>query len=218
MRMVARVLALALVVTSGCTDPDPALCTDGVKRVGVDEPLAALDGDTPEERFARAAKPWSCSVTWFALPESIAVQEPVPGTSALTLSLERTSDQARYREYAQTPGEKWERAGCQQDAVFVPCRLALSSEDGALDETLECELRLQGDNTYVYIVLPDYDFTGEHGTTFVEGIEPNGVELGITYTLGADPVRVDGSIIEAGARERGVDPILTTAAIECSAL
>lgn len=216
--MVARVLGFALVVASGCTGAEPALCGDGMKRVPVDAPLRALGGETPLERFERAAIAWNCGVTWLALPETIAVQVPAPGTSALTLSLERTSDEARYREYALTPDEAREGGGCQTDAVFVPCRLALSTEDGALDETLDCELRLQGDNTYMYIVLPDYDFTGEHGTTFVEGIEKDGVEIGITYTPGAEPVRVDGSIIEAGARERGADPSLTTAAIECSAL
>ena len=217
--MVERVLGFSLVlVASGCTDAEPALCEDGMKRVPVDAPLQALGGETPLERFERAAIAWNCSVTWLALPETIAVQVPAPGTSALTLTLERTSDVARYRKYALTRDEAWEGGGCQTDAVFVPCRLALSTEDGALDETLDGELRLQGDNTYVYMVLPGYEFTGDHGTEFVDGIEPENVELGIVYTPGSEPSRVDGSVIESGARERGVDPLVTTAVISCAPL
>jgi hypothetical protein len=186
-------------------------------RVSVDEPLRSLDGDTPRERFDRAAGPWSCSVTWIALPSAIGTQTPAPSSSALELILERTSDEARYREYARTSDQKREGLGCQTDAVFVPCSLALSSDDGALDEELDCELRLQGDNTYVHLVLPGYEFSGSHTVTFVDAIEHDGVELGVVFTPGTEPTRIDGSIVESGTRVgRGQDPLATTALIACT--
>jgi hypothetical protein len=218
MRTVARVLPVALALASGCAPVEPAHCTDGVKQVSVDEALASLAGETPRQRFERAARAWNCSVTWLELPPAVATQEPAPGTSALALTLERTSDQARYREYARTAGERWDGADCQTDAVFVPCSLELASDDGALDESFACELMLQGDNTYVHLVVPNYDFVGGHALTFAEGIEWEGVELSVVFTPGQEPTRVDGSIVETGSRERGVAPVMTSALIECAAL
>jgi hypothetical protein len=213
MRTAARGIALALLFTSGCDDAT-LVCTDGVKHVSVDESLDSLDGDTPRERFDRAAGPWDCSVTWIAPPPGIATQEPEPGSSALEMTLERTSDEARYREYALTRAEKWESRRCQTDAVFVPCSLGLASEDGALDETLDCELRLQGENTYIHVVARDYEFAGDHVLTFAGEVEREAVEFGVVYTPGGEPTRIDGSIVESGVRT-GVDPLVTTARIEC---
>jgi len=216
MRTAARWIALALLVASGCDDA-PALCTDGVKHVSVDESLDSLGGDTPRERFDRAAGPWDCTVTWIAPPLGIATQTPEPGSSPLEMTLERTSDEARYRQYALSYAEQWESTRCQTDAVFVPCSLGLASEDGALDETIDCELRLQGENTYIHVVVADYAFAGEHALTFAGEVERAAVEFGVVYTPGGEPSRIDGSIVEAGER-KGVDPLVTTARIECGRL
>ena len=207
---------MALLVTSGCDDATP-LCTDGVKHVSVDDSLDSLDGDTPRERFDRAAGPWNCTVTWIAPPLGIATQEPEPGSSPLEMTLERTSDEARYREYALTSAEQRESTRCQTDAVFVPCSLGLVSEDGALDETLDCELRLQGENTYIHVVVAGYEFAGDHALTFAGDVEREAVEFGVVYTPGGEPTRIDGSIVESGVR-KGTDPLVTTARIECARL
>jgi hypothetical protein len=216
MRTVARGIALALLFTSGCDDA-PRLCTDGVKHVSVDEALDSLGGDTARERFDRAAGAWNCTVTWIAPPPGIATQAPEPGSSPLEVTLERTSDEARYRQYALSSAEKWESTRCQTDAVFVPCALGLASEDGALDETIDCELRLQGENTYIHVVVADYEFAGDHALTFAGEVERAAVEFGLVYTPGAEPTRIDGSIVESGVR-KGVDPLVTTARIECGRL
>jgi hypothetical protein len=216
MRSAARGIALALLFASGCDDA-VSVCTDGVKHVSVDESQKSLDGDTPRERFDRAAGPWNCTVTWIAPPPGIATQEPDPGSSSLEMTLERTSDEARYREYALTPSEKWESTRCQTDAMFVPCSLGLASEDGALDETLDCELRLQGENTYIHVVVTGYEFAGDHTLTFAGEVERAAVEFGVVYTPGDEPTRIDGSIVESGVR-KGTDPLVTTARIECARL
>ena len=216
--MVASVFAVALAFASACGPADSEQCTDGAKHVSVDEALASLDGETPRQRFGRAARPWNCNVTWLDLPPAIGTQEPEAGTSTLALTLERTADEARYREYARTAEETWDGTGCQTAAVFVPCSLGLASDDGALDESFACELLLQGENTYVHLVVPSYEFVGNHALTFADGIERDGVELSVVFTPGHEPTRVDGSIVETGARERGVDPVMTSALIECAPL
>src|SRR5262245_15778955 len=129
MGKVALVVLAAALATACDEGPEP-MCADDVSKVSVSEPLAALDGDTAEARFERAAeKAWDCSVTWLELPESVATSEPPAGSSPLELVLERTSDTARYREYSLTSQEKWDTSDCQSDAVFVPCSLGLASED-----------------------------------------------------------------------------------------
>jgi hypothetical protein len=133
------------------------------------------------------------------------------------MTLERTSDEARYREYALSSAERWESTRCQTDAVFVPCSLGLASEDGALDETLDCELRLQGANTYIHLVVAGYEFAGDHLLTFAGEVERSAVEFGVAYTPGEEPTRIDGSIVESGVR-KGEDPLVTTARIECARL
>jgi hypothetical protein len=212
------VVVFAVTLAAACDDSSEPLCADDVSRVSVSEPLEALDGDTAEARFESAAhKPWNCTVTWLELPESVGTSEPPAGSSPLELVLERTSDTARYREYALTSREKWDTSDCYADAVFVPCSLGLASEDGGLDETLACDLRLQGENTLLNLVLTSYEFEGLHAVTFADDIEKGPLELNLTYTPGANPTRIDGTIVESGERTGpGADPYLTTALIACT--
>lgn len=216
MGKVAFVL-LAVALTTACDDSDAPLCDDDTSEVSVNEPLGVLDGESAESRFDRVAeKPWDCTVTWLELPASVGTGEPGASSSALELVLERTSDTASYRKYALTPQEKYETSDCHTDAVFVPCSLGLTSEDGALDEALECELRLQGENTLLNLVLTSYDFAGTHAVTFADDIEKGPLEFNLVYTPGADPTRIDGTIVESGKRTgSGADPYLTTALIAC---
>jgi len=221
MGKVACALVSALSFAVGCDDfaPSEPLCADRASEVPVDESIEALDGESARERFERAAKPWDCTVTWLTLPAQIGSAEPPAGSSVLDVSLERTSDVARYREYAQTREEKYDSRGCQKPAVLVPCSLGLRSEDGALDETLACELRLQGQNTLIHLELAEYEFTGTHTTTFVDDIPRDAVELNLTYVPGIDPTSIDGAIVEYGTRSGpGVDPFATTAVIACTPL
>jgi hypothetical protein len=215
-KVVAVVLAVLLATACDDSDPEP-MCPDDVSKVSVSEPLDALDGETAGDRFDRITeKPWVCSVTWLDLPESVGTSEPSASTSALELTLERTSDTAIYRTYALTQQEKWDTSHCHSDAVFVPSSLGLVSDDGALDETIACDLRLQGDNTLLNLVLADYEFTGTHALTFADDIVKGPLEFNFVYTPGADPARIDGSIVESGERTgRGADPYLTTAVIAC---
>jgi len=175
MGKVAPLVAFLSAFSLGCEDMAfGPLCKDDVSQVAVDEPLEALDGDAAITRFDRAAtKPWDCTVTWVALPSAIGTAEPPAGSSALELELTRTSDTARYRKYAMTPEEKYESSRCREDAVFVPCSLGLVSEDGALDEAIECELRLQSQNTLINLALGEYEFSGAHTVTFVDDIPLN---------------------------------------------
>lgn len=213
--LVVFVVALA----TACDDSGEApLCEDDTTEVSVSEPLAALDGESAASRFQRIAeKPWKCSVTWLELPASVGTSEPGASSSALELVLERTSDTASYRKYGPTWTEKRHTSECYADAVFVPSSLELESEDGALDEALDCELRLQGDNTLVHLVLESYEFFGTHAVTFADGIEKGPLEFNFVYVPGADPTRIDGSIVESGNRTApGSDPYLTTAVISCA--
>jgi hypothetical protein len=212
-------LVLAVTLATACDDSDDGpRCADDASKVSVGEPLEALDGETAEARFDRITqKPWDCTVTWLELPESVGTNEPAAGSSPLELALERTSDTARYQKYSLTSQEKWETSDCHEDAVFVPSSLGLVSEDGALDETIACELRLQGGNTLLNLVLPTYDFAGTHRVTFADDIEKGPLELNLVYTPGADPTRITGSIVESGVRTgSGADPYLTAAAIVCT--
>jgi hypothetical protein len=216
MGKVARVLFSALALTSGCDDffATVPLCAEDVSRVSVDESLESLDGESAKERFDRAAKAWDCGVTWLELPAQIGSAEPPAGSSALELVLERTSDTARFSESTNA-----QSASCQTASVFVPCTLALTSEDGALDEAFECELRLQGENTLVHLMLAGYEFAGSHAVSFVDDISMDAVELNLAYTPGPDPVRIDGTIVEYGTRAGpGDDLLMTTAVIACTAL
>jgi len=176
-----------------------------------------LGGETPAERFARAAGAWDCSVTWLALPDAYARQEPPASTSALELSLSVAGDQARYVKYAMSRSEKLESTQCRLAAVFVPCTIRLASEDGALDETFDAELELSSENTLLDVTLGAYDFTGTHAVTFVDGIERDQVELSLAFTPALELARVDGALIESGKRS-GADPLLTTALIACTRL
>lgn len=206
-------------MTAACDAyPPDRLCPDGVSSVSVDEPLQALGGETPRERFEKAGKSWECTATWLALPEAYATQEPAPGTSPLELTLELTGESARYVKYPMSREEKYEATECRPAVVFVPCSLRLATEDGALDETLDAELELERHNTLVSLQLDAYEFSGTHATTFAEGIEPDHVELSLAFTPGTEPTRVDGAVIEAGKRSRGANPMLTTALVECTTL
>jgi len=177
-----------------------------VSEVSVSEPLEALAGDTAEARFAEAAQThWDCRVSWLALPESVGTSEPPASSSPLELVLERTSDTARYREYALTPEDKWDTSRCHADAVFVPCSLGLASEDGALDETVPCELRLQGENTLLNLVLTSYEFSGTHRVTFADDIEKGPLEFNFVFTPGPGSVPHDGAhFLRALVRRKGV--------------
>jgi hypothetical protein len=221
MGKVAPLVALFSAFLSGCDEgPFGPICADGVSRVSVDEPLEALGGDDATTRFDRAAtKPWDCTVTWVAVPSTIGSAEPPAGSSALELTLTRTSDTARYRRYAMTREEKYDSTRCPEDAVFVPCSLGLVSEDGALDEEIECELRLQNQNTLMNLELGVYEFGGTHTVAFVDEIPRDQVELNLAFTPAIDPMQIDGSIVESGTRPgRGSDPLVTTALISCTAL
>jgi hypothetical protein len=190
-----------------------------VSEVAVDEPLEALGGDDAITRFDQAAKSWDCTVTWVAIPGTIGTAEPPAGSSVLELTLERTSDTARYRKYAMTREEAYDSLRCQEDAVFVPCSLGLASEDGALDEAIECELRLQNQNTLMNLELGAYEFGGTHSVAFVDDIPRDQVELNLAFTPAVEPTQIEGSIIESGTRTgRGSDPYVTTALISCTAL
>jgi hypothetical protein len=95
--------------------------------------------------------------------------------------------------------------------------LGLKSEDGALDEALDGELRLQGDNTLIHLVLESHEFGGTHAVTFADGIEKGPLEFNFVYVPGTDPTRIDGSIVESGNRTApGSDPLLTTAVVSCT--
>jgi hypothetical protein len=219
MRKVARVLAGALVFASACDDGfgTVPVCADSVSHASVDEPRESLAGESAQARFDRTQKPWDCSVTWLELPTQLGSAEPPAGSSALELVLEGTSDTVTIHEYPRTEGEKLDSASCPPAALFVPSRLALTSDDGALDEAFECELRLQGENTLVHLELADYEFVGSHTVSFVDDIPVDWVELNLAYTPGPDPVRIDGTLVEYGTRSGpGVDPFVTTAVIACT--
>ena len=218
-----KVAPLILLVTSSSACDDPALelsCLDDVSSVSVDQPLEALSGDDAATRFDRAAlKDWDCTVTWLELPSAIGTAEPEAGSSSLELVLERTSDTAVYRTFSLSLDDVLRGSPCQAHAVFVPCSLGLASEDGALDEAIDCELRLQDQNTLVNLELGAYEFAGSHTVLFVDDIPRDQVELNFVFTPGGDPTRIDGSLIESGTRTgRGSDPFVTTALIECTAL
>ena len=221
MGKVAPLVLVLSMLTSSCdeVEPEPP-CAGGQTEVAVDEPLEALAGDDAVTRFdAAATKAWECTVTWLALPSAIGSAEPEASSSELELVLERTSETARYRRYALSREDDPHLYGCREDAVFVPCSLGLVSADGALDESIECELRLEGKNTLVNLELGAYEFGGTHTVTFVDDIPRDQVELNLVFTPAADPTRIDGSIIESGTRTgRGSDPYVTTALIECAAL
>jgi hypothetical protein len=215
MGKVARIVCLSVPLAVGCDDADRMRCRDGASEVSLNERLDVLDGDTAAERFDRAAAPRDCTVSWLEIPSQIGTSEPPPGSSALDLVLERTSDTGRYRSYAQTQEEKYESWNCQSSSVFVPCSLSLRSEDGGLDEVFECELRLQGANTLLNLALGAYDFVGSHAVSFEGDVPADVVELFLVYTPGVDPTRVDGGIAESASLP-GTDPFLTAAAIACS--
>ncbi|HEX6767205.1 MAG TPA: hypothetical protein VF103_17025, partial [Polyangiaceae bacterium] len=218
MRVVARVAHSALLWVVGCDGSfaEEPVCPVGSSSVSVNKRLGSLDGETASERFDRATKAWSCTVTWLELPAAIGVSEPPAGTTELELVLGRTSETARYREDARTGDQKWEGTKCPTASVFVPCSLGLVSDDGALDEAFDCELRLQGENTLVHLLLSNYEFSGSHALTFAGDIPVDSVELNLAYTPGPDPTRIDGSIVEYGTRDPGVDPFVTTAMITCT--
>lgn len=222
MGKVAPLVALFFSAFSlGCDDwtYDP-VCTDDVSEVAVDEPLEALDGEDAATRFDRAATEfWDCTVTWLALPSAIGTAEPVAGSSALELALERTADTARFRKYALSREDEFRGSPCHGGAVFVPCSLGLASEDGGLDEAIDCELRLEAGNTLMNLELGAYQFGGTHAVAFVDDIPRDQVELNLAFTPAAEPARIDGSIVESGTRTgRGSDPYVTTALIECTTL
>jgi hypothetical protein len=219
MRRIARAVILASLSSIGCDDvfAEAPVCPTGSSHVSVDEALGSLDGETASERFDRTTKAWSCTVTWLELPASIGVSEPPAGTTELELVLERTSETARYREEPRTDDQKWQGSRCPTASVFVPCSLGLVSEDGALDEAFDCELHLQDGNTLVHLELPNYDFSGTHALTFADDVPMDSVELNLAYTPGPDPMRIDGSIVEYGTRDPGVDPFATTAVVACTA-
>jgi hypothetical protein len=214
----ARLASLLVALAAGCDDGEPMrFCEDRAAEVSVNERLDVLEGETAAERFDRAAAPRACTVSWLEIPGQVGMSEPPPGSSALDLVLERTSDTARHREYAQTPDEKYESLSCQPSSVFVPCSLSLRSDDGGLDELFDCELRLQGANTLLYLALGAYDFAGSHALSFTGDVPADVVELYLAYTPGVDPTRVDGGIAESASLP-GTDPFLTTATIACSGI
>ena len=99
-------------------------------------------------------------------------------------------------------------------ALVTPFKL-----DGALDEAIECELRLQRQNTLIHLELGEYEFGGSHTVAFVDDIPRDRIEVNLAFTPAADPAQIDGSIVESGTRPgRGSDPYVTTALISCSAL
>jgi hypothetical protein len=218
MGKVARFACLCVTLAAACDDAEGMrFCEDRATEVSVNERLDALEGETAAERFERAAAPRDCTVSWLEVPAQVGTSEPPPGSSALDLVLERTSDTGRYRAYGQSLEEKYEALTCQPSSVFVPCSLSLRSEDGGLDELLDCELRLQGANTLLNIALGAYDFAGSHAVSFAGDVPADVVELYLVYTPGVDPTRVDGGIAESASLP-GPDPFLTTAAIACPAL
>jgi hypothetical protein len=220
MGKVAPLVLLLSAFLSGCDQGSLGhVCSDDASEVSVDEPLDALDGEDAATRFDRAAeKSWNCTLTWLTLPSAIGTAEPEAGSTALELTLERTSDTARFRTYSQSLEERFDGEPCQKGDVFVPCSLGLVSEDGGLDEAIDCELRLQSENTLVNLDLGTYEFGGTHTVAFVDDIPRDRVEVNLTFTPAADPTRIDGSIVEGGDRPRGSDPLVTTALIECMAL
>jgi hypothetical protein len=214
----ARLASFLVGLAAGCDDAESMrFCEDRASGVSVDEPLDVLDGETAAERFEKAAAPRDCTVSWLEIPAQVGTSEPPPGSSALDLVLERTSDTGRYREYAQSVEEQYESQSCQPSSVFVPCSLSLRSEDGGLDEVFDCELRLQGPNTLLNLALGAYDFVGSHAVSFAGDVAADVVELYFVYTPGVAPARVDGGIAESASLP-GPDPFLTTAAIACTAL
>src|SRR5688500_15226966 len=98
MGKVARLVWLSVTLAVGCDDTDPMRCKDGASEVSVNERLEVLDGETAAERFDRAAVPRDCTVNWLEIPAQVGTSEPPPGSSALDLLLERTSETGRYRE------------------------------------------------------------------------------------------------------------------------
>jgi hypothetical protein len=213
----ARLVCFLVAFAAGCDDREATpFCEDRSGEVSVNEHLDVLDGETAAERFERAAAPRECTVSWLEIPAQIGTSEPPPGSSALHLVLERTSDTGRYREYAQSPDEKYESLICQPSSLFVPCSLSLRSDDGGLDEVFDCELRLQGANTLLNLTLGAYDFAGSHAVSFAGDVSADVVELSLVYTPGVDPTRVDGGIAESASLP-GTDPFLTTATIACPA-
>ena len=218
MGKVARLACLSVTLAAACDDGEPmGFCEDRAGEVSVNERLDVLEGETAAERFDRAAAPRDCAVSWLEIPAQVGTSEPPPGSSALELVLERTSDTGRYREYAQSAEEKYESQSCQPSSVFVPCSLSLRSDDGGLDELFDCELRLQGANTLLNLDLGAYDFVGSHTVSFEGDVPADVVELYLVYTPGVDPMRVDGGVAESASLP-GTDPFLTTASITCPAL
>ncbi len=220
MGKVAPLVVLLAALSSGCDQGAIELsCKNDVSEVAVDEPLDVFDGEDTATRFDRVAtKAWDCTVTWLALPSTIGSAEPEAGSSSLELLLERTSDTASFRKYALSREEELRGYSCHGGAVFVPCSLGLVSEDGGLDETIACELRLEAENTLMNLELGAYEFGGSHTVSFVDDIPRDQVEVNLAFTPAADPARIDGSIVESGTRTgRGSDPYVTTALIECTA-
>jgi len=220
MGMRARLSATVFALFLGCDDAsEQASCEDRQDEVSVDEPLEALDGESAAARFDRAAGPWDCTITWLELPVQFGTSEPPAGSSPLELVLERTSDTARYQGYALTLDEERRSSGCKPPSLDVPCSLALRSDDGGLDESFDCELRLQGENTLVTFELEGYEFVGTHLVEFVDGVTKDSVGLNVAVTPGPAPMRVDATLVESGTQSgSGADPYLTTAVIECALL
>ena len=196
--LVAGCCGATLASSSGCSSKGNNCEEVENVELGDDEP--APTGQTPADVFALAAGSRMAAMTWKAGVTNADASEP----TQVSVSVERNAETATFVRTEQV-GNRKSDLGCGA-RIVVPVRLAVATDDGALDEQFDAELVYNADDGPVTedsgaTIFVQFDFSELHGW-LLPGDELMGATGELNATFGSDEHGFLGLALDEGSSER----------------